>query len=144
MSTQDLGSNYPEGYDTCLHEMPYSGLDCLECSTLRAEDIIDEIYSVLDDWDDDPEEADYTDQIRMLAKGVRKVLENVRAELHMTRRMGSKVKKLTEFARLVKECPSNSTHLMPFAADALLRQLHTDSVVSEEENNEVKPSTEPF
>jgi len=53
-------------------------------------------------------------------------------------------RKLIEFVWLVKECPANSAHLMPLAADALLRQLHTDSVVSEEENNEVKPSTKPF
>lgn len=51
--------------------------------------------------------------------------------------------KLIEFVRLVKECPANSVHLMPLAADALLKQLHTDPVVSEE-NNEVEPSTAPF
>jgi hypothetical protein len=39
--------------------------------------------------------------------------------------------KLIEFARLVKECPANSVHLMHLAADALLKQLHTDPVVSE-------------
>ena len=41
------------------------------------------------------------------------------------------LEKLIEFAHIVKECPANSVHLMPLAADALLRQLHTDSVVSE-------------
>ena len=34
------------------------------------------------------------------------------------------LEKLIEFANLVKECPSNSVHLLPLAADALLRQLH--------------------
>ena len=51
--------------------------------------------------------------------------------------------KLIEFARLVKECPANSVHLMPLAADALLKQLHTDPVVSEE-NNEINEREEPF
>jgi hypothetical protein len=52
-------------------------------------------------------------------------------------------KKLIEFAQLVKECPADSVHLMPLAADALLKQLHTGSVVSEE-NNEIEQSTTPF
>jgi len=144
MSLQDLGSNYPEGHPgECMHGMDDDGVDCIQCKIGQAQSDLDDALGYLNDWDEDPEEADYTSEIRPLLNRAKQFVNKINPEIDSWKRVVTQLthekaaaktrcqyyeKGLRLIVEKCIECPDTAS----FASHILdgTVQLHTDSVVS--------------
>jgi len=143
MSLQDLVANYPEGcLGPCIHGMVDDGIDCIQCKIGQVQSDLDDALGYIDDWDEDPEEADYTNEIRPLLNRTKQFVNKINPEIDSWKRVVSKLtheKAVSETRcqyyekglRLIVEkciqCPDTAS----FASHMLdgTVQLHTDSVI---------------
>ena len=129
-----------EHKEHCMHGMIDDGLDCVQCKIEQVQCDLDDAIGYLDDWDEDPEEANYTDQIRPLLNGVKQFVNKINPEIESWKRVVTQLtheKALAEtrceyyekgLRLIVKKC-IESPDTAQFA-DAMLAgivQLHTDA-----------------
>jgi len=88
MSIQDLGSNCPEGHPgECMHGMVDDGIDCIQCKIEQVQCDLADAIGYLDDWDEGPEEADYTGEIRPLLNRVKQFINKINPEIESWKRV---------------------------------------------------------
>jgi len=142
MSLQDLGSNYPEGHPgECAHGMADDGVSCIQCKIRQVQGDLDDAIGYLDDWDENPEESNYTDQIRPLLNHIKQFVNKINPEIESWKRVVTQLtheKAVTETRceyyerglRLIAEkCVSPTAQFANAMLDGTV-QLHTESVIS--------------